>query len=87
MHSPLWKTGFGRLGSAEKERTRYGGGFVASGGIQSLRSIDSSRVREGSDLLSKVIKEDANKHLVMDDLEKAFKAPHSATKCSFQQPG
>ena len=52
-----------------------------------LGAVDSSRVREGSDLLSKVIKEDASRHLHLDDLEKAFRAQTSSTKCSFQQPG
>ncbi|UPR01047.1 nuclear pore complex protein NUP155 [Chloropicon primus] len=69
--SPLWKKSAGRSG----EKTRF------------LGAVDSSRVREGSDILSKVIKEDAGRNLHMDDLEKAFRVQNSSTKCSFQQPG
>ena len=66
---------------------KTGGSRTVGDRARVLGAVDSSRVREGSDLLSKVIKEDASRHLHLDDLEKAFRAQTSSTKCSFQQPG
>jgi nuclear pore complex protein Nup155 len=77
-----------RLGSRSAEKDK--GLSVRSAQVQgqlTLGAVDSSRVREGSDLLSKAIKEDAGKHLATDDMEKAFRQPHASTKCSFEQPG